>query len=114
MKLIIQEKLEIEIGSIQKGIHSILNSPNLHKLNWWEHLLESDVLLKLKEIHSDSIDCVLFYLAVVNCDIFATYDEALIDKMIENEFIQGFIKNTNPSFKIWLRNLSNDPFMFMN
>ncbi len=109
MKLIIQEKLDLDIGSIQRGLQGILNFPKLHKLNWWEHLFETDVVLKLKEIHSDSIDCTRFYLAVVNCDIFATYDDTLINKIKDQEFIQRFVQETNPHFKIWLGNLAQDP-----
>ena len=110
MKLIIQKKLDIDIESVQKGLQGILNSPRLHKLNWWEHLYETELVLKLKEIHNDSIDCTLFYLAIVNCDIFATYDEIFVNKIQGKEFVQAVIQQTNPHFKIWMGNLSHDPF----
>ncbi len=72
MKLILQQKLSITIEEVQNGIQSILNSERLLKINWWEHIFESEILLKLKETHNDSIDYMLLYLAIINCDIFST------------------------------------------
>ena len=106
MKLLIQNKLNIKIEEIQKGLQSIINSSRLLRLNWWEHIFESDIILSLKKIHSDSIDCMLIYLAIVNCDIFATFDEALIKKVKKDEILKDFIKGVNPQFKYWLNNLS--------
>ncbi len=108
MKLILQNKVDIEIEVIQRGIQSILNSPRICKINWWENIFESDILLKLKEIHNDSIDCMLIYNAVIHCDIFATFDDTLIKKIRESEFIKSFIQEINPQFRIWLGNLSGD------
>ena len=108
MKLILQQKLDVEIEAVQKGIQGILNSTKLFKINWWEHLFESDNLLILKKIHNDSIDCMLLYMAIVNCDIFATFDDILIKKLKENQFIQNFVQEINPNFRIWLKNLSED------
>ena len=113
MKLIIQQKLEVEIEAVQNGIQGILNSPKLFKINWWEHIFESEILLELKKIHNDSIDCMLFYLGIINCEIFATFDDTLIDKAKESEFIRKFIQEINPKFKIWFNNLSKDYIRFL-
>ena len=106
MKLLTQNKLNIKIEEIQNGLQSILNSTRLLRINWWEHLFESDILLQLKKIHNDSIDCILLYLAIVNCDILATFDEFLIKKVEKEEDLRNFIKEVNPQFSYWLNNLS--------
>jgi predicted nucleic acid-binding protein len=112
MKLILQEKLAINVNSVQNGIQSILNSTNLHMLKWWENLYESEIVLKLKDLHNDSIDCMLFYLAIVNCDIFATFDETFIENIKSEALIMNFIIESNPNFRIWLKDLSHDPVFF--
>lgn len=106
MKLLIQNKLNIKIEEIQNGLQSIINSPRLIRINWWEHIFETDILLSFKKIHNDSIDCMLVYLAIVNCDIFATFDDTLIKKVKKEEILKNFIKEVNPQFKYWLNNLS--------
>lgn len=106
MKLLIQNQLNVKIEEIQKGLQSIINSSKLVRINWWEHAFESDILLLLKKIHNDSIDCMLLYLAIVNCDMFATFDDTLIKKVKKDETLKDFIKDVNPQFKYWLNNLS--------
>ena len=109
MRLILQKKLSFSMDEIQKGINSLVNSKKFKKINWWEHLFESEIILELRRIHSDSIDCELFYLAVVNCDIFATFDETMIKKIKDNSIILDWIKGVNPNFQIWKRNLQKIP-----
>ena len=106
MKLLIQNKLNIKIEEIQNGLQSIINSSRLIRINWWEHIFETDILLSFRKIHNDSIDCILVYLAIVNCDIFATFDDTLIKKLKKEEILKDFIKEVNPQFKYWLNNLS--------
>ena len=108
MKLILQQKLEVQIETIQKGIQSILNSPRIFKINWWEHIFESEILLQLKKIRNDSIDCMLLYLAITNCDIFATFDDKFVKKIKENDIIEQFVQEVNPQFRIMLNNLSQE------
>ena len=113
MKVINQQKLDVNMEEVQKGIQGILDSPKIFKINWWEHIFESDILLELKKIHNDSIDCMLFYLAIVNCEIFATFDDTLIDKNKESEFIKNFVQDVNTNFKVWQNNLSKDYKLFL-
>lgn len=108
MKLILQHKLDVQIEDIQKGIQSILNSPKIFKINWWEHIFESEILLQFKKIHNDSIDCMLLYLAIINCDIFATFDDILIKKIKENNIIKKFVQEVNPQFRILLNDLTQN------
>jgi len=105
MKLILQQKLEVQIETIQNGIQSILSSPKIFKLNWWEHIFESEILLELKKVHNDSIDCMLLYLAIINCDIFATFDNTFIQKIKENDIIEKFVQEVNPQFRIILNDI---------
>jgi len=108
MKLILQQKLNVQIETVQNGIQSILNTPNIFKINWWEHIFESDILLEFKKIHNDSIDCMLLYLAIINCDIFATFDDIFINKIKENDIIKKFVQEVNPPFRILQHNLSQE------
>lgn len=75
--------------------------------------LINKILLELKKIYNDSIDCMLFYLAIINCEIFATFDDTLIDKTKECEFMRKLIQEINPKFKIWFNNLSKDYIRFL-
>ncbi len=109
MRLILQKKLSLSMDEIQKGINSLVNSTKFQKINWWEHLFESEIILELRRIHSDSIDCELFYLAVVNCDIFATFDEIMMKKIKANSTILDWIYEVNPNFQIWKKDLQKKP-----
>ena len=109
MRLILQKKISLSMDQIQKGINGLVNSTKFQKINWWEHLFESEIILELRRIHSDSIDCELFYLAVVNCDIFATFDETMVKKIKANSVILDWIKGVNPNFRIWKKNLHRNP-----
>ena len=109
MRLILQKKISLSMDQIQKGINSLINSTKFQLINWWEHLSESEIILELRRIHSDSIDCELFYLAVVNCDIFATFDETMMKKIKVNSVILDWIKDVNPNFRIWKRDLHKKP-----
>lgn len=77
-------------------------------MNWWEHIFESEILLQLKKLHNDSIDCILLYIAIINCDIFATFDDMLINKIKENDSIKKFVQEINPQFRVLLKNLSQE------
>jgi len=109
MRLILQKRLSLSMDEIQRGINVLANSTKLQKINWWEHLFESEIILELRRIHSDSIDCELFYLAVVNCDIFATFDETMIKKIKANSTILDWIYEVNPNFQIWKKDLQKNP-----
>ena len=113
MKLIIQHKIDISINQIQNGLQSLLNTDRFQKIIWWEHLYESDIVLELKRQHSDSIDCELFYLAVVNCEIFATFDRTMLKRFKSNKNVVDWIKKVNPSFRIWEKCLEKKPYHFL-
>jgi len=108
MKLILQDKLRVEIETVQNGIQSILNSSRLFKINWWENIFESNLILKFKEIHNDSIDCIILYLAIVNCDILATFDDYFIKKVKQSDDIKKIIEEINPEFRILFNDLSRE------
>ena len=109
MRLILQKKLSLSMDEIQRCINVLVNSTKFQKINWWEHLFESEIILELRRIHSDSIDCELFYLAVVNCDIFATFDETMMKKIKANSTILDWIYEVNPNFQIWKKDLQKKP-----
>ena len=109
MRLILQKKISLSMDQIQKGINTLVNSTKFQIITWWEHLSESEIILELRRIHSDSIDCELFYLAVVNCDIFATFDETMIKKIKSNSIILDWIDSVNPNFRIWKNDLQKRP-----
>ncbi|MFO8017796.1 MAG: hypothetical protein R6U96_04120 [Promethearchaeia archaeon] len=108
MKLILQHKLDVSIHKIQRGVNSILQSPYLKRVNWWENVHESEILLKLKEIHNDSIDCHLFYISVVLCDVFATFDASFIQKIKANKEMLEWVEEVNPEFRVWMNDLKSE------
>jgi len=108
MKLILQKKLSVRIETIQIGVESILYSPKLRRLDWYEHLSESEIILKLKELHNDSIDCMLFSISVVVCDSFATFDSTFINEIKKSQSILKWIKDINMDFSIWMSDLKGE------
>lgn len=108
MKLILQSKLLINNETIQGGIDIIIHSSKLQKLNWYEYANESEMILELKNMHNDSIDCMLFYISVVICDIFATFDLTFIKKIQKNQKLLDWIKLVNPEFTIWTESLKDE------
>ena len=111
MKLKIQQNINLSANSIQNGIQSLLNSPRFQKINWYTHLYESEFFLELKMMHKDSIDCILLYLALINCDIFATFDQTLVAKIKKNDTIKKYIAEFNPNFRLWEGDLESEPFL---
>jgi hypothetical protein len=105
MKLILQEKIIVNIETIQNGIDTIIQSSKLQRVDWYQYVNESEMILELKKKHNDSIDCMLFYLSVVLCDSFATFDSTFIKTIKKSQKLMNWIKLINPHFSIWMDDL---------
>ena len=105
MRLINQHVLNVSISSIQEGLDGIINCPDLQKIDWYNHNYDSNFVLNLKAIHNDSIDCQIFYLAVLLGQCFATFDSTFIRRIKETPRILDYIRDINPNFMIWSGNL---------
>jgi len=108
MKLILQQKLSVNIETVQNGIDGIVHSSKLHKINWYRYSNESEMIQELKKMHNDSIDCMLFYISVVMCDVFATFDSTFIKKIKRSQKLLNWIKLINPDFRVWMDDLNNE------
>ncbi|MBD3196839.1 MAG: hypothetical protein GF317_17410 [Candidatus Lokiarchaeota archaeon] len=113
MNLVLQKKISIDINRIENGLNSILHSKDLLKIDWWNHISESEIILQLKSLHNDSIDCLLYYLSVIFCDSFATFDSTFINKVQKSTEIIKWVKKVNENFSIWFGNLSEDRIKFI-
>ena len=109
LKLIIQKKITADVHEIQKAFDSIVVSNNLKRIKWYNHLVDPEFLLKMKELHEDSIDCMLFYISLLTCDCFATYDLSLINNIRSSDEMIEWVKDLNPEFTVWLGNLNTTP-----
>lgn len=112
MKLLLKGEIEVRIERIQKGLHGILYSKKLLKELWWEHLFESEIILELKRMHNDSIDCMIFYISVVAHDCLATFDDTLITKVKNNQELLHWVEEVNPDFQVWMSDLK-EPRMYL-
>lgn len=113
LKLILQHTVSLDINIIQNGFNSVIYSKTLQRINWWEHSHEPEVILKLKNLHNDSIDCMVFYISVIFCDCLATFDSILIKEVKESEYISNWIEEVNPNFMIWMNDLKIEKKRFL-
>ena len=112
LKLIINQKIKVQIDTLQRGMQSLINSDDLTKIHWWDYIFETEILQEMKRIHNDSIDCEIFYLAVSLCDSLATFDETLIERMKNCALISNWIKKNNPQFSYWIGPIKANPTSF--
>ncbi|MHA1520720.1 MAG: hypothetical protein ACTSRK_11105 [Promethearchaeota archaeon] len=112
LKLITNQTINVQIDSLQRGMQSLINSGDLIKIHWWEYIFETEILQEMKSVHNDSIDCEIFYLAVSLCDLFATFDETLIERMKNSDLISAWIKKINPQFSYWIGPIKANPTPF--
>jgi hypothetical protein len=112
VKLIDKQQINIEIDDVVRGIQTIRYMPNTRPFPWIDYLYEAPIFLKLKKYHSDSIDCMIFYLAVLNSDSLATFDTTMIDHWKNIDEIQKWVKSMNPGFSIWFNSLNKPKVLF--
>lgn len=113
-KLILNQQIDIEIEDVARGIQTIRYMPTTRSIQWTNYLFEAPIYLELKKHHSDSIDCMIFYLAVMNCDSLATFDETMINHWKNETAIQHWVKTINPNFSIWFKDLLKPVVPFRN
>jgi hypothetical protein len=114
LKLILQHTVSLDVTTIQGGFNSIIYTDKLQRINWWEHSHEPEIILKLKNLHNDSIDCMLFYISVILCDCLATFDSTLIKELKNSEFVSNWIEEINPNFMIWMNDLQLEKKRFLD
>ncbi|TXT67763.1 MAG: hypothetical protein BAJALOKI1v1_10028 [Promethearchaeota archaeon] len=50
---------------------------------------------------------MLFYLSIIYCDIFATFDSTFINEIKGNSEILAWIKYVNPNLRLWMNDLKD-------
>jgi len=110
MKICFNSQLTIE--DIHKGIDSLIHRSPIRVINWISHPNLLQMSFKIKKIHSDTFDCLIFSTALFYSDCFVTIDHTLIKKLKENQDLYKEIISINPNFYVWLDGLKNTPILF--
>jgi hypothetical protein len=112
-KLINNHQINIEMDDVVHGIQTIRYMPKTRPIKWYDYLFEAPMFLELKKHHSDSIDCMIFYLAVLNSETLATFDRTMIDHWKNVEKIQQWVKTVNSGFSIGFDSLKDAKVLFL-
>jgi PIN domain nuclease of toxin-antitoxin system len=110
MKICLNSALTVD--DIHKGIDSLIYRSPLHSINWISHPQLMELTFKIRKIHSDTIDCLIFSTALYNTDCFATIDHTLIEKLKQNMELYNEIISINPRFYVWNKDLTHPPVLF--
>ncbi|TFG17282.1 MAG: hypothetical protein EU530_10855 [Promethearchaeota archaeon] len=112
-KLINKHQIKLEIDDVVCGIHTIRYMPKTRPLKWYNYLFEAPMFLELKNHHSDSIDCMIFYLAVLNSDTLVTFNRRMIKHWKNVDKIRKWVKVMNPGFSIGFDSLKDAKVLFL-
>lgn len=106
LKISISSNNEINLDEIHANILTLSQSSRFQQILYLSNLAEHEMIQKLREIHTDSIDCIILYLAVGTADILLTMDDTLNNIINKNPNIQKWIEESNPNFRISVHDLS--------
>jgi hypothetical protein len=104
-----EKSFESQLKQFSPAKQEHSNIRGFFKLNWTDFIVESEIMLELKKIHGDSIDCILFSMAIMYCNCLATFDTTFIKKIRANSEICSWVQTTNPNFEVWYGDLKNNP-----
>jgi len=110
MKICFNSVLMIE--DIHNGIDSLIYRSPLTPINWTSHPSLLELAYKIRKIHSDTIDCLIFSSALYFSDCFATADVNLFETIKQQEALYNEIKSINSRFYLWFDDLSQNPILF--
>ncbi len=105
----IRQKNEITYQDLTIGLDSIQNDSRLEPLSWANNPLIIELAGKLREIHKDTIDCLIFATAIHNCDCLITLDRYFYDLILKNELLIKEIYSINEKFQFWFKDLTEPP-----
>lgn len=102
------QETKITPQDIRIGIDALQNDTRLVKVSYIDNPYIIELASKLRKIHKDTIDCLIFSTAICNCDCIITMDVLLFEEINENNQLINEIHEINDSFKFWFNDLSDD------
>ena len=107
-KLIAKDN-KINTQDLMIGIDAIQNDSRLTYISYTYNPLIIELASKLKKIHNDTIDCLIFATAICNCDCIITMDTLFYEKIKKNKSLSEEIQLLNKNFQFWFNDLSVSP-----
>ena len=100
---------QISIQDLMNGLDAIQNDPRLTHLSWKDNPIIIELATKLRTIHKDTIDCLIFSTAICNSDCIVTMDRDLFNQISQNISVFQQIHSINKNFQFWFDALSESP-----
>lgn len=105
----INKENQISTQDLMNGLDAIQNNNRLIHISWKENPIIIELAKKLRMIHKDTIDCLIFATAICNCDCIVTMDKDLYKQICLNNSILEEIQSINKNFQFWFNELSESP-----
>jgi len=100
---------QISIQDLMNGLDAIQNDTRLTHISWTNHPIIIELAAKLRTIHKDTIDCLIFASGICNCDCIITMDSDFYNRICQNNSIFEEIQSINKNFQFWFNDLSESP-----
>jgi len=100
LKLTIKGILNLNLDEIHSNLVLLSKSSRLTKVEFLPQILEQNILKKLRKIHPDTLDVIIFYLSVGFADYFLTMDDTLKNAISSSKICMEWINNQNSQFQI--------------
>lgn len=97
----------IDTTDIIKGIDALVNDNRLHIIDYIHNTLIIEIATKLRGIHSDSIDCIIFACAIQECEAIVTMDSNFVNKILKTREIVEILIDINENFSFFVNTLEN-------
>ncbi len=102
---------DLRIEDVRRGIDSLLYRSPLQSIGWITHPNLLELAYKIRKIHSDTIDCLIFTSALYFSDCFATADQTFFDGIKREPALFNEIASVNPHFFLWFDDLAQPPVL---
>lgn len=100
---------QISLQDLINGLHAIQNDTRLTHISWTDNPLIIEFATKLRTIHKDTIDCLIFAIGICNCDCIVTMDSDFYNQICQNNSIYEEIQSINKNFQFWFNDLIGSP-----
>ncbi|HUT81226.1 MAG TPA: hypothetical protein VMZ29_08485 [Candidatus Bathyarchaeia archaeon] len=93
---------------VVRGLDTLRYDKRLHIQSWTSNPTILELAYAFRAFHADFIDCLILATAVCSSEIYATYDDEVFNKIVENKKAIATITTINPQFSFWFEDLSKE------
>ena len=93
---------------VLRGIDTLRYDAKVTIQTWTNNPTILELAFALRLFHADFIYCLILATAVSSAEIFATYDDELYKKLLEQKKILNTITTMNPLFSFWFGDLTKE------